>query len=259
MANAQSTLEQVYSYSFTANNLFQLSLVKDKDPNRPGYKKQFFCFLTLAPGQQTQTGRTYNFSSKINMKQNVHNVLSLAHAIRAVARGQKALIGNFSLFTDSSKSGYGGQGGAVKQVFVNEYLKPVNQNQQNQQERYVSIGFRSGENKPIGLSFNIPDALACADVLEFVGKMGLKLEASGTQTSFAKNPPADRGQRTSNPHNPSGPPNPMNGPPNPMNPPGPGGPQNSPDNVVDNFQQGLDNAAGSMGGPPNPMEDDIPF
>lgn len=258
MSNGQSTLENVYNYSFTANNLFQVSLVKDNDPNRPGYKRQFFCFLTLAPGEQTQTGRTYNFNNKINMKQDVHNIISLAHALRAVARGQKALIGNYSLFTDSSRSSHGGQGGAVKQVFVNEYIKQPQgqQGQQGQQagERFVSLGFRFGQNKPIGLMFNVPDAMACADVLEFIGKMGLKLDANGAPSSFAKSPPQTGGGQGSYSHQ-SGPPQggPPQGNPPPSGPP-PAIPPNSPDNIADSFQQGLNNAAGMPG-----MEDDIPF
>lgn len=256
----QSTLQNVYSYSFTANNLFQVSLVKDNDPNRPSYKRQYFCFLTLAPGEQAQGGgRTYNFTNKINMKQDVHNIIALAHAFRAVARGQKASIGNFSLFTDSSKSSHG-QGGAVKQVFVNEYIKQAQNTQNNPniqpQERFVSLGFRFAQNKPIGLMFSVPDALACADVLEYIGKLGLKLDASGASVSFASRPPAQQGQppqqqpQGGNYSQPG-----QSGPPNPGNP----------DSVADNFQNGLQNAAGQppaspppMGGPGS-MEDDIPF
>jgi hypothetical protein len=254
----QSTLQNVYSYSFTANNLFQISLVKDMDPNRPWYKRQFFCFLTLAPGEQAQGGgRTYNFSNKINMKQDVHNVMALAHALRAVARGQKALIGNFSLFTDSSKSTHG-QGGAVKQVFVNEYIKQP-QNQQGQQgagERFVSLGFRFGQNKPIGLMFSIPDALSCADILEYIGKMGLKLDASGASVSFAAKPP--QGQPNVNPpaqnyQTGGGGYGPPQGHPN----------VNTAENVLNNFQDGLSNASGP--GPASPPSvgdfgnNDIPF
>jgi hypothetical protein len=252
----QSTLQNVYSYSFTANNLFQISLVKDMDPNRPGYKRQFFCFLTLAPGEQAQGGgRTYNFSNKINMKQDVHNVMALAHALRAVARGQKALIGNFSLFTDSSKSSHGQGGGAVKQVFVNEYIKQ----QQNQQgpsgtgERFVSLGFRFGQNKPIGLMFSIPDALACADILEHIGKMGLRLDASGAAVSFAAKPPPGQ----------------TNAAPPTQNYPTGGGynqPQTAPnvnttETVLNNFQEGLNNAS-NPASPPSMNEygdNDIPF
>lgn len=261
MSNGQSTLENVYSYSFTANNLFQVSLVKDTDPNRPGYKRQFFCFLTLAPGEQAQTGgRTYNFSNKINMKQDVHNIMSLAHALRAVARGQKALIGNYSLFTDSSRSSHGGQGGTVKQVFVNEYIKQP-QNQQNPQgqqgagERFVSLGFRVGQNRPIGLMFNVPDAMACADVLEYIGKMGLRLDANGnSQSSFSKSPPQNRPPQGGYSHQNEGPP--PSGPGGPPSGPPPANPPNTPDNVANSFQQGLSNAAGGeMPG----MDDDIPF
>lgn len=269
----QSTLQNVYSYSFTANNLFQISLVRDTDPNRPGYKRQYFCFLTLAPGEQGQQGgRTYNFSNKINMKQDVHNVIALAHAFRAVARGQKAAIGNFSLFTDSSKSGYG-QGGGVKQVFVNEYIKQ-NQQQTNQnmvaQERFVSLGFRFGQNKPIGIMFSVPDALACADILEYIGMTGLKLDASGTSPSFAAKPPAQNQQPQGGYTGPSqgggfqpgteGPQG-VGGPKGTGGPPTGNQPQNSPDNIANNFQDGLQNASGAASPPPmgGPGDDDIPF
>lgn len=250
MSNGQSTLENVYSYSFTANNLFQISLVRDNDPNRPSYKRQHFCFLTLAPGQKTDTGRTYNFTNKINMKQDLHNILSLAHALRFVARGQKDFIGNFSLFTDSSKSAHG-QGG-VKQVFVNEYIQNPKSNQQNQQNpkplRYVSLGFRIGNNKPTGIMFGIPDCLACADVIEFIAKLGLKLEVGGSTASFKK-PPQEQPQKNQDRSVP--PDSPPSGP--PMGPPM-GGAEgyNSPDSVADNFAQGLNSAAG-LG------DDDIPF
>lgn len=265
----QSTLQNVYSYSFTANNLFQISLVRDTDPNRPSYKRQYFCFLTLAPGEKTQSGRTYNFTNKINMKQDVHNVIALAYAFRAVARGQKASIGNFSLFTDSSRSGYGGQGGGVKQVFVNEYIKQAQNTQNNPniqpQERFVSLGFRFGQNKPIGLMFSVPDALACADILEYIGMAGLKLDAQGgAPASFAsKPPPANQPSTNQPPANQS--------PQDNFTPPnqGSGGPQNNTDNVASNFQDGLQNAAGpGTGGSgaaspppmgPGPGDDDIPF
>jgi hypothetical protein len=272
----QSTLQNVYSYSFTANNLFQVSLVRDNDPNRPTYKRQFFCFLTLAPGEKGQQGgRTYNFSNKINMKQDVHNVIALAHAFRAVARGQKQAIGNFSLFTDSSKSGYG-QGGGVKQVFVNEYIKQ-NQQQTNQnmvaQERFVSLGFRFGNNKPIGLMFSVPDALACADILEYIGMMGLKLDASGASPSFVAKPPAQNQQPQQGGYSgqPMGQANqqPMGQANQPPNTGGSTQNPNSPDNIADNFEQGLQNAStgpptgGSGPASPPPMgggmDDDIPF
>lgn len=266
----QSTLQNVYSYSFTANNLFQISLVRDTDPNRPTYKRQYFCFLTLAPGEKTQTGRTYNFTNKINMKQDVHNIIALAYAFRAVARGQKASIGNFSLFTDSSRSGYGGQGGGVKQVFVNEYIKQAQNTQNNPniqpQERFVSLGFRFGQNKPIGLMFSVPDALACADILEYIGMAGLKLDASGSTPSFAAKPPQNQPASNPPPANSGHTPNQGFDPNVPQSGGPQGNPSNNPDSVADNFQDGLQNAAGTgtaaaspppMG--PGPGDDDIPF
>ena len=190
--NGQSTLQNVCSYSFTANNLFQISLVKDTDPNRPAYKRAFFCFLTLAPGAQGQGGgRTYNFSNKINMKQDMHQVMALANAIRNVARGYAHLNGKFSLFVDSSKSSYGGSQGNVKQVFVNPFPNPKQQNQQNQQnqEPKVSLGFRMGKNNPIGLIWSVPEALAVADVIEMIGKKGIELDMNNSLNMVGNPPP----------------------------------------------------------------------
>lgn len=266
MANGQqSSLQPVFQYSFPANNLFQISLVRDNDPNLPGYKKRHFCFLTLAPGEAGQSGgRTFNFTNKINLKQDVHKVLGLAHAFRAVARGQKALIGNYSLFVDTSKSAYAAQsgGGGVKQVFVNEYVKKPQGQQQNPNtpgERMVSLGFRIGQNQPVGLMFTIPDAMACADVLEFVGKLGLRLEAQGASVSFkAPDPVPEQNSSTHPPGAGSSGAGTFDGQPNTGQPNT--GPQSQPDDVAQNFEQGLDNAATFPGNvPPGPGDDDIPF
>jgi len=270
MANGQqSSLQPVFQYSFPANNLFQISLVRDNDPNLPGYKKKHFCFLTLAPGEAgAQGGRTFNFTNKINLKQDVHKILGLAHAFRAVARGQKAMIGNYSLFVDSSKSAYGGQGGSVKQVFVNDYIKKP-QGKQNDPntpgERMVSLGFRIGQNQPVGLMFSVPDALACADVLEYVGKLGLRLEAQGASVAFkAPDPVPNQSSGTAGPGSfdnqpPTGGPGQegfSNNPP----PTGATGATTGPTNgVAQNFEQGLENAATFPGTPPGMGDDDIPF
>jgi len=266
MANGQqSSLQPVFQYSFPANNLFQISLVRDNDPNLPGYKKRHFCFLTLAPGEAGQSGgRTFNFTNKINLKQDVHKVIGLAHAFRAVARGQKALIGNYSLFVDTSKSAYAAQsgGGGVKQVFVNEYVKKPQGQQQNPNtpgERMVSLGFRIGQNQPVGLMFTIPDAMACADVLEFVGKLGLRLEAQGASVSFkAPDPVPAQNQTGATGAGTSGTGGGQPGFNESQNQPD--GAARQPDDVAQNFEQGLDNAATFPGNvPPGPGDDDIPF
>lgn len=285
----QSTLENVVSYSFPANNLFQISLVRDADPNRKGYKKQYFCFLTLAPGEQGQQGgRTFNFSNRINMKQDIHKVLALAYAIRACARGQQQMIGKWSLFTDSSRSGYS-QGGGVKMVFVNQFN---NQKDQKNPRLQVSLGFKQGQNNPIGLIFDVPDALALADVIEGIGKRGLQLEMNGSSVEFNQAPSGQRtqsqpgGQPAPGPFSQDGPPP---GPPQGQGGPPPGPPQGqpqgqpqgsgfpdapqgqpqgggrSPNDVANNFTNAMDGMGGGQqaGGPPGVgfpgNEDDIPF
>ncbi len=304
--NQQSSLQNVCSYSFTAQNLFSVSLVKDTDPNLPSYKRAFFCFLTLAPGEAGNNGgRTYNFSNKINMKQDLHQVLSLAHAVRNVAAGRAHLNGKFSLFVDTSKSSYGGGAGMVKQVFVNPFPKP-NPQQPPAADPKVSLGFRIGKEQPKGMIWSVPEALAVADILEGISKKGIQLDMNHSMQIGAQ-PPAQTNQnsyKSNNGYQQSSAPPPQEqrtGPPKtnqqtyqqPANPP----PQNQQpvntnqqsyqqpntvDNIVNNFQDGLNDAnngggSGATKAPPMqghatappmtqnnnmnqpPPNDDIPF
>src|SRR6056297_1184515 len=109
MSQQGSSLQNIYSRSFPANNLFEVSLVKDTNPDLPFYKSRYFIFVSLTPGGQTeQGGRTFNRDGRITMKTECEKVMSLANSLRAYARGQGSTLGQFAIFVDSNKAGYGG-------------------------------------------------------------------------------------------------------------------------------------------------------
>ena len=70
-----SSLESIYNYSFPSANLLQISLVR-QTANMQDYKKQYFCFISLAPGEQAENagGRSYNFKNKINFSFFLRNI-----------------------------------------------------------------------------------------------------------------------------------------------------------------------------------------
>lgn len=193
----QSTLQNVYSKSFPANNLFEASLVKDGDPDLPFYKPRFFMFLSLTPGGQTeQGGRTFNRDGRITLKADYEKVMALANSIRAFARGQGQALGQFAIFADSSKSGFGG-GGGIKSCFVGEFAQKSQQG--GQDKRMVALSFKSGQNKPLGLFWSPSEAMAVADVLDFLANKGLELDFDSRQNSVGQPRQSGGGQRQSPP------------------------------------------------------------
>lgn len=200
--NQQSKLENIFSYSFPANHLLQISIVKQI--SEQSYKKEFFCFITLAPGSQTQQGgRSFDFNNRITMKVDGHQVTALAHAVRAYVRGQDAMLGRFSIYVDSSKSAFGGQsGGSGKSMMVQR-------GETQKKEPAITFFFKQGQGQALGYSMSPAIALAAADVFEFIGKKCLELEFArgpvGNQigayenpnpTGFAEAPPTGLGPNT---------------------------------------------------------------
>jgi len=177
-------LENIFSYSFPANHLLQVSIVKQA--SEQSYKKEHFCFITLAPGvQNPQGGRSFDFNNRITMKVDGHQVTSLAHAVRAYVNNQIENIGPFSIYVDSSKSSYGqhGQGGKslMIQRSVNKQNSPV-----------IAFFFKTGNSQALAISMTPPMALAAADIFEFIGRKCLELEFArgpvGAQTGAYQNP-----------------------------------------------------------------------
>jgi len=182
----QGKLENIFNYSFPANHLLQISIVKQ--PSEQSYKKEYFCFITLAPGVQSQQGgRTFDFNNRITMKVEGHQVIALAHAVRAYARNQAEIIGPFSIYVDSSKSSFGQQGQGGKSLFVQ---RSVNQKQNN--APVIAFFFKVGQGQALSLPMSPAMALAAADVFEFIGRKCLELEYArgpvSTQPGTYQNP-----------------------------------------------------------------------
>ncbi len=169
--SAQSKLEPIFSYSFPANHLFQVSIVKQD--SEQSYKKSYFCFLTLAPGVQSpEGGRSFDFNNRITMKVEGYQVTELAHALRAFARAQEVVLGPFSIFVDSSKSQYGHQGESKSMMIQRT------QNQKQNNAPYITLFFKTGRTSALAYSMTPYRALAVADKLEFIGKKCDELEFS---------------------------------------------------------------------------------
>lgn len=184
MAQEQSKLENIFSYSFPANHLLQVSIVRQQ--SEQSYKKEFFCFITLAPGVQSQQGgRSFDFNNRITMKVDGHQVTAMAHAVRASVRGQEAMIGQFSIYVDTSKSAYGGQGGGGKSMMVRR-------GETQKKEPAITFFFKQGQGQALGFSMPPATALAAADIFEFIGRKCLELEYArgpvGAQTGAYENP-----------------------------------------------------------------------
>jgi len=183
MAQTQSKLESIFSYSFPANHLLQFSIVKQEAEQ--SYKKAYFCFITLAPGVQSQQGgRTFDFNNRVTMKVEAYQITELCHALRSFARGQEALFGPFSIYVDSGKSAYG-QGGGGKSMMVQK-----TQNQKQNNAPMVTFFFKVGNNSALGYSVTPYRALSIADKLEFISKKCDELEFSRgpVQTGTYENP-----------------------------------------------------------------------
>ena len=232
----QSKLENIFSTSFPANHLLQFSIVRQEAEQ--SYKKQFFFFITLAPGVQSQSGgRTFDFNNRVTMKVESYQIDELAHALRSFARGQEAQLGPHSIYVDSGKSAYGGgaQGGTGKSLMIQK-----TQNQKANNAPQVTFFFKQGTNQALGYSMTPYKALAVADDLielaKHCGKLELARGPVTSQTGVFENP------------------NPM-GFADPVPPPGATGPAmfgNTPNS-------GASNVAGNFTNTFNNFGDDVPF
>ena len=241
MAQQQSSLQNIYSRSFPANNLFEVSLVKDTNQDLPFYKPRYFMFVSLTPGGQTeQGGRTFNRDGRITMKTDCEKALALANSIRAYARGQGATLGQFAIFVDSSKAGFGGNGG-IKSCFAGEFNQK-SQQQGQPEKKMVALSFKSGQNKPIGLFWPPSEAMAIADVIEFIGRKGLELDFDDRQNSVGRTSP-----QTQNSFQQASPQTQNNFQNTQQSPPS----QNVVDNFGDAMNQNVDSAP--------PIVEDLPF
>lgn len=180
MSNGQSTLKNLYSRSFPGQNLLEVSIVEDTDPNLPFYKSKVFGFITVTPGGKTNEGnRTFNREGKITMKVELEKLLGLSNSITMYCHGADQ-IAKFAIFSDSSKSTHGH--GNFKICSASVFMK--DNPQQGGQEKNISIGIKQGQSNPIGVYFVPSEALAVAHILKFMAEKGFekdyKLRANQT-------------------------------------------------------------------------------
>jgi len=244
MAQQNTPLESIFSYSIPGAHLLQISIVRQVAEE--AYKKQYFCFLTLAPGEQAQGGgRTFNFNNRINMKIDGDKVLALGHAIRAYVNGREEAIGPYTIYVDSSKSQYG-TGGGGKSMLLQKGTDAKHNN-----VPVINIFFKAGSNSAFAFTLNPAHALAVADICEFIGHKCLELEftkiQSNAHTGAFPNkvgvPPINTPKSVNVP-----PSDPFN-----MGAAPSLGFQNSPEQVVNNFAGSFENL------PPMSFDEDIPF
>ena len=174
-----STIENIYSKSFPGQNVLDFSLVKDTTPDLPFYKPRYFCFISVMPGVKTESGgRTFNREGRITIKAELDKVLALSNSVRAFARGQGQKFGQFAIFADSSKSGYGASGG-IKSCFASEFTQ---QGKDGKPKNLISVSMKASGN-PIGNFMTASEAMALAHILEFIANEGLKLDFEARKNS----------------------------------------------------------------------------
>lgn len=188
----RGNLENIFNYSWAGAHLLQISIVKQDDgANAKDYKKQHFCFVTLAPGEKSDassTGRSFNFQNKVTMKVDADKVLALGYAVEAYARMPneeqiKAIIGNFSIFVDSSKSQYNqGQGGS-KSIFLQRTMD-------QKQQPTIVLFFKQGQGQAMAFAMPIANALAFADICKKIANWCIELEYGRANSGMMVRPQA---------------------------------------------------------------------
>lgn len=165
---SEKTLTQISNYAFTGNHLLQISLMKNEATDKD-YKREYFSFVTLAPGEKTNTGgRTFNFDNRITLKVDLEKLLAFGYALEMYAKGQGNIAGTFQIFTDATKSAYGGSNATTKTM----YLKEMTQ----KDERIIGLGFKLGQNAASQFNVSPTTALAIADICKMMANMGIERE-----------------------------------------------------------------------------------
>ena len=200
-APQRGSLVNIFSKSIPANNLLDLSLVKDTSPNLPFYKSKYFMFLSMTAGIQDQNGgRTFDKNSRITIKTDAIKVLAFANGIESMAN-QNHVIGSYQIFADSSKSQFSGNNG-IKIAFITEFEQTDNK---GNKKRNVAISFKQGQQmKPVGIFVPPAEALAIAETFKFIAQKCMQLEFESRQLDAGKVVSAPTPQYGSTPNVPNG-------------------------------------------------------
>lgn len=174
---ADGKLNQLYSFTYSANHAFSISVMHDTEAKYNPY----FIFLSIAPGETGDNGRTFNFKNSISMKIMPVRIAELGHALTAYAKGQRQLVGNFSIMVDSSKSSYSDS--SLKKSISLMYNEPKDE---SSGPTIILTGKTSEMQKGHGIALSPTAALALADVCGKVFEYCLGLEMGGDTPSVEK-------------------------------------------------------------------------
>ena len=171
----QSTTRNVMSKSFKSNVLFQISLMEEMSP-KSSYEEKYFLFFSMMPKGTENGVEKYVRSGSVSMKVTLEKALAFAYALKYKSIGNK--IGEFSIFTDSTKSDYAGaSGGVKKQCTVNRYSSKRNIGGKEEEIPQVSVTINAtGGGSKLSHPMHPEEGLAIARIIEMIIEDGIKLE-----------------------------------------------------------------------------------
>ena len=147
---------QLAQISFTANNLFYMSLI-NRVPNNPNDRKErHFAFLGFAPGRGEGASRTYDMNSKIVQKIALRDMEMIAFSL------EQSALGNFNVLP---YKGYTNSGSGAKCLFIQKYEKGDG----------IVFGITLNKNS-IAIVVNYAQAHAISDMIHRLYEKGLDLE-----------------------------------------------------------------------------------
>lgn len=175
MAGFNDTIENVYSFPFTANSLITFDLVhiipqqNQQTMNRINTKPEHSAFINFVPGEQGGNGgRTYNFKNKIALKYSLQELEGLSYVLRNNAETGGQATNPYRKFSNSQQGGQKSvsvwQGSQMKQVSGKE----IN-------VRTIFIQANAGQQK-VSISMTPEQAYATSSALHEMYLKGTHLE-----------------------------------------------------------------------------------
>jgi hypothetical protein len=174
------TINNVYSFPFTANSLLTFDLVhmqpNKQDMDRINTKPEHCAFVNFVPGEKTGGGRTYNFQNKITLKYSLLELEALHFVLRnhATTGGQAV--------TPYSKYAGGQSGGDNKKVGVWQASTVKKVAGQDMQVRTIFIQAVNGQKK-VTINFTPDQAYAVSESLHQMYLKGTELEIDRMMTA----------------------------------------------------------------------------
>jgi hypothetical protein len=157
--NSGGNLSRIMDRPFPSMHFLQVSMMKDNAAD--SYKPAAFAFLTLAPGEQSGSGRTYNFQRKITLKYEIREIAGLADTLIQIGHGNEAVL-NYTKFTQSQ--------GATKKVTISKA-----QPKQGDMEPKYFFTVSNG-NESHGIPMDRAQCLGYGHDLMYIYKLGIAVE-----------------------------------------------------------------------------------